>query len=88
MHAARQNFVKGCRPPPWRDAPVPATTEAGPRPDLCSPVSVKDLLQEQQCFILVCLVEAGLVRALTMLTTSGDRVCACAARVEWARFEV
>ncbi len=74
---SRQNFVKNCRPPPWRDGSSSATP-AGPdkatRPDLCSPVSVRDLLQEQQAFVLVCLLEAGLVRALTMLTTSGERV--------------
>jgi hypothetical protein len=37
-------------------------------------VSVSDLLLEQQCFVLVCLLEAGLIRVLTLLSTTGDRV--------------
>jgi hypothetical protein len=69
----RQNFVKNCRLPPWRQSPV-STADRGVRPDLCSPVSVSDLLLEQQCFVLVCLLEAGLIRVLTLLSTTGDRV--------------
>jgi hypothetical protein len=65
--------VKSTRTPLWH---VPAEQEHScVKPgDLCSPLGVGDLLIVQQTVVLVCLIEAGLVRALTLLSSGSNQV--------------
>jgi hypothetical protein len=73
--SCRRDFVKSTRSPPWRASSEAAKAPCSGFPDLCAPLAVTDYLLVQQCFVLVCLLESGLLRALTLLTTSGNKAC-------------
>ena len=66
--------MKSCRQPPWRASSAAAKNPCAGYADLCSPLSVHDYLLTQQSFVLVCLLESGIIRALTLLATSGNKV--------------